>query len=172
MKKAKHYIVATVLLIAMLPSLTGCYMTSLFKSALQGNKELLGVDISKGTVVYESDSHGGFLGDGTRFVKISFSDEDCLNMIKQSPDWKPLPLTDTVTALVYGLKNVGPWALDENGNPLFPAIENGYYCFVDRYFEKNDNEDESEVLKRPSYNFTVAIYDTDTNILYYWEEDT
>lgn len=172
MKKVKKYVVTTVLIIAMLLNLTGCYMTSLFKGALQGNKELLGVDISTGTVVYESDSHGGFLGDGTRVVKILFSDEDCLNMIKQSPDWKPLPLSDTVTALVYGLKNIKPHALDEKGNYLIPKIENGYYCFVDRYFEKKDNEDESEVLKRPSCNFTVAIYDTDTNMLYYWEEDT
>jgi hypothetical protein len=151
------FLVTAALLIVVLPGIAGCQS----KNILTDISKTLEVDVSEGTVISETDDHGGFHGDGTTFVEISFSDNDCLNLIKESSAWKPFPLTDNMTAIIYGL-----------GNSLIPNIQNGYYCFVDRHWESKDKKDDSEVLNRYSFNFTAAIYDTDANILYYMELDT
>jgi hypothetical protein len=135
------------------------------------------VDVSDGTLISQLDDHG-FFGDGTSFAQISFSDTDCLNEIRESAVWKPLPLTDMLRALVMsrteenGIDTYSPMISDENGQSYFPAVTNGYYFFVDRQSEGSDTEDESEILNRYSFNFTIAIYDADTNMLYYLEIDT
>jgi|GEM_PF-2908091 len=79
------------------------------------------------------DTHDGFLGDGDMVVKLSFSDTDCLNRIKESTAWKPLPLTKNLEAFVYGATYYGcynaPYIHDSDYNPVVPKIENGYYCY-------------------------------------------
>ena len=59
--------------------------------------------------------------------------------------------------------------LDDGEATLMPEVENGYYIVIDRHSQKDENDD---ILGRASYNFTMAIYDTDANILYYCEFDT
>ena len=53
-----------------------------------------------------------------------------------------------------------------------PKIENGYYYFLDRHNESNDKYDDTNLNNRASWNFTLAIMDIDTNIIYYYELDT
>lgn len=134
------------------------------------------VDVRDGTLVSQQDSHGGFHGDGETFMEIRFSDDRCANNIQKNGAWKTLPLSKNVTALVYGLEDgeyrIGPMIHDQEGKPLIPSVQNGYYYFMDRSSESKDKYDETEVLDRGSFNFTVAIYDTDTNTLYYMELDT
>ncbi len=135
----------------------------------------LGVDISNGTVTIHTDDHGGFHGDGMLYMEIQFSDDALLEEIKASESWSCFPLSDTVTALVYGFSsdqfNYSPRIKDTEGNLLIPNITNGYFFFLDRQTH-TDTSDPFDVLKRPSYNFTLAIYDADTGILYYVEYDT
>lgn len=52
-----------------------------------------------------------------------------------------------------------------------PNIENGYYYFADR---QNGvfNHDDNNLNDRISWNFTLAILDIDTNMIYYYELDT
>jgi len=59
-----------------------------------------------------------------------------------------------------------------DGTPAIPEVDNGYYYFRDRHYQSTDPTDDSGVLGRASYNFTIAIYDTDSKILYYMELDT
>ena len=44
--------------------------------------------------------------------------------------------------------------------------------FEDRHSEANDAYDDSGLFSRASYNFSLAVYDRDTNRLYYFEFDT
>lgn len=113
------------------------------------------------------DSHGGFHGDGTTFYRLEFPDDSAVDSIKKNKNWKELPLTDNLTTLAGFIERDNDW-----GNPLIPQVENGYYCFIDRHSESRDKKDDTDVLNRCSYNFTIAVYDTDSNILYYGEEDT
>ena len=53
-----------------------------------------------------------------------------------------------------------------------PQIENGYYNFYDRASKNKNNNDDSKLFDRYSFNFSLAIYDADTDRLYYFEFDT
>ena len=153
MKKFKCSAVIAVLLIGVLLNVTGCQLMGFQTTDLLTDiSNTLEVDVSDGVVIYQYDDHGGFLGDGEMLVKLSFSDTDCLNRIKESSAWKPLPLTKNLEAFVYGAViygcNYEPCIHDEDYNPVVPKIENGYYCFVDRHSQSKDKKDDSALLNR------------------------
>ena len=126
----------------------------------------LGIDIPSGAPMKSVDTHGGFNGAGATWVSVGFtSDKNPTEQIKNNHDWKPLPLDEVADVLAHDLKI----QLDDGEATLMPEVENGYYIVIDRHSEKNENDD---ILGRASYNFTMAIYDTDANILYYCEFDT
>lgn len=111
------------------------------------------------------------MGDGTSHIILRFSDHAVLEQIKRNSNWKPFPLDKAVQALVYGISDgtssMGPFLNDGNGNPLVPEIKNGYYLLIDRNTDK-----ETDILNRSSFNFTLGLYDADTNTLHYCQLDT
>ena len=140
----------------------------------------LGLDLTSAVVIESSDTHGGFLGDGTQFLKLDCSGAHVAEQIENSPHWKPLPVSTHVSTLLYGGEGWSPIVKidDPDGGvydkPLFPEVGNGWYFFYDRYDNgaSFDRYDDSLVLGRFSFNFTVAVYDADTDTLYYCEADT
>ena len=142
----------------------------------------LGLDLSGCEVVSSWDDHGGFHGDGTAFARIKFSDSQVLEQIQKSGQWKAFPLDETVQALVYGVTEqtgteetgiavyqTGPYLTDDDNNLLIPEIQEGYYRLIDRHPEAEEGTD---ILHRYSFNFTLGIYDTETNTLYFFQLDT
>ena len=124
------------------------------------------------TVIEEKDTHGGFLGDGTYYLILDCSErkEQATELIK---DWKPLPLTENLQLIMYGgEKNGVGYAYDLAEEAHWPIINNGVYKFVDRHSEAVDKSDDTNLFNRYSYNFTIAVYDFDTDKLYYFEFDT
>lgn len=141
--------------------------------------ETLGVDLSSGIVLQNVDSHDGFHGDGDTYMIIDFSEDEGKTFMKElenSTGWSRLPLTDNLKTIMYGTKSeskrVGPYVTNDNGDPYFPVVKNGYYFFLDRHSERKNIKDDLNILNRASYNFTIAIYDLDHQILYYYELDT
>ncbi|MCB7514907.1 hypothetical protein LI073_13060 [bacterium 210917-SL.2.15] len=132
--------------------------------------EALNIDVSSGSEVSHYDTHSGN-GDGVSCIVLSFSDSSVLEEIKINTEWKAFPLDETMQALVYGVEDetekVGPFLSDGDGNPLVAEIQNGYYCLIDRH-----SDTETNILERHSFNFTVGLYDTDTDTLYFCELDT
>lgn len=159
-KKAAVCLTAVMLML----SLNGCFLN---KTQSYISDEL-GINAQCGKVVVESNNHGGFHGDGTTFIKLTFSNDDCLNSIKNNAEreWSVLPLNDTIKALLNITK-----ALFEDSIAL-PSVEHGYYCFIDRHPENTDPNNYRDVLKRASINITLCIYDVDTQSLYYIKIDT
>ena len=138
---------------------------------------ILGADVSAGQVVTQYDSHGGFHGDGERYMEFQFADDTFEDTIREDNTWHSLPIReDAMKAILYGLETeestYGPYIQNEEGEPLLPQIENGYYFFYDRHGESKNPFDSTEILERSSFNFTVAVYDADTDRLYYAELDT
>lgn len=163
----KKYIIFSLAIMLALFSLTACGSSSIQDTV----SAELGIDVSGGEELSASDTHGGFHGDGASSVALSFSDSNVLDEIKENTEWKPFPLDETVQALVYGVKDetssIGPFINDGNGNPLVREIQNGYYILIDR-----QEDQETDILDRPSFNVTVGLYDTDTNTLYCCTLDT
>ncbi len=130
----------------------------------------LGVSAQRGTVLSHEDTHGGMGGDGHTFTVVSFSDDHCLHSLQGN--WNPLPLTENLSVLIYGSKTRGPALTDEEGKCRIPVIEEGYYIFRDRHPEAEDPTSDFEIFRRPSFNYTIGLYDTGTKTLYYFKEDT
>lgn len=123
-------------------------------------------------VVEELDTHGGFQGDGSYYLIL-----DCSNNVDTALNnvdgWNSLPLSENLNLIMYGgEKNGMTYGYDLSEEAHMPAIENGYYRFEDRHSEANDAYDDSGLFSRASYNFSLAVYDRDTNRLYYFEFDT
>ena len=141
--------------------------------------ETLGVDLSSATILQNMNSHGGFHGDGDTYVKAAFTDDEGKSFVKElenTTGWSKSPLTDNLNIIVYGKRSateiVGPYVANDNGETYFPFVSNGYYFFLDRHNESKNIKDDTNLLKRASFNFTIAIYDIDNHILHYYELDT
>ena len=141
----------------------------------------LELDLSGCEVVSSWDDHGGFHGDGTAFAELKCSGGGVLDQIKEDSNWKAFPLDKTAQSLVYGVTEqtgteetgimvyqTGPYLTGEEGDPLVPEIREGYYRLIDRHAQAG----ETDLLSRASLNFTLALYDTDTDTLYFCEMDT
>ncbi len=113
-----------------------------------------------------------FNGDGNTYVVLSFSDNPITDDIKEKENWKQLPLTENLATIVYGKENVDDGITNDDDELFIPQIENGYYYFEDRHLDAKEIYNDSEIFNRESYNYTIAIYNEDTNLLYFWSEDT
>lgn len=136
------------------------------KSETERFSELLGIDVSKAAVEKQFDTHGGFTGDGMTFVLYRFEDVAPDGAFAESENWHELPLSDVGKQIVSSL------ILDKDYHDLIPQVEHGYWFFRDRHSESTDPGDESGIFARYSFNFDFAVYDADTNRLYFAVFDT
>ena len=124
------------------------------------------------SVIEELDTHGGFPVDGSHYLILDCSDnkQKALEIIK---DWNKLPLSENLNLVMYGGEKDGViYGYELAKEAHIPKIENGYYIFVDSQAKGKDNGDDSELFNRYSLNFEIAIYDCDTDRMYYFEFDT
>lgn len=154
MRRKVQYVIYWIVACLLLCGLAGCGLETMADRI----SEVTG--LPSGNVKDSFDNHGGFHGDGIAYAVVTFPDQEAERAIAQNPDWKPYPLDGTVQTLLYGVttdsESRGPYVTDDDGEPLFPEISDGYYFLLDR----------------ASFNFTVAIYDKETRTLYYAEIDT
>ena len=122
------------------------------------------------SVIEELDTHGGFQGEGSHYLILDCSDnkEKALEIVR---DWKKLPLSKNLNHIVYGEEDIN-FEINLAEEAHIPKIENGYYIFVDSQAEGKDSRDDSELFNRSSFNFEIAVYDCDTDKMYYVEFDT
>ncbi|MBE6950714.1 MAG: hypothetical protein E7451_05180 [Ruminococcaceae bacterium] len=137
--------------------------------------DAIGTDVTGGTLLEHTDSHGGFLGDGERILCVRLTEEQAAELadgVRESEFWHPLPLSEELSAAVCGTRTE-----TESFGPLFPEgavppVENGFWFFRDRHSQSTAPASTAGLHDRSSWNFTAAIFDADTSILYYLELDT
>lgn len=117
----------------------------------------------------EKDTHSGFRNEGELLKKIYFSERQANNFIEQvkkKDNWRELPMTERLS------NKVCKYAMVDDMN--IPEVDKGYWFVLDRHSETKDKYNEKDIFDedRHSYNFTVAVFDTDKNILYVYELDT
>lgn len=130
----------------------------------------LGIDVSRGSEIYNYDSHSGN-GDGCCYVILQFRNNELVDEIAKDSRWRNFPLDRTAQTLVYGVKVSsgcnGPYLVDDRGVALIPNISNGYYILIDRHEQEG-----LDLLNRFSYNFTIGLYDIESNRLYFCRFDS
>lgn len=137
-----------------------------------GVTEYFGFEMSDFKIVEEKGTHGGFLGDGEYYLILDCSDntDDAQSIIAS---WQKFPLPETLSLLMYGGEKDGnSYGYNFAKEAHWPDIKNGVYKFVDRHPQAGHEEDDSNLLDRGSLNFSIAVYDEDTDMLYYFELDT
>lgn len=149
----------------LLSSLAGCLRQ-------KNLSNLLGVDLSAGQLLRETDSHGGFLGDGSQLLILAFSETDGAALsqsLSQAPGWKPLPPPESIAQALWGDECHSSLILSAE---KIPAVTEGFYWFYDRHSQSQDPGDPGQLWDRPSFNFSLALYDSQSCRLYYYELDT
>lgn len=140
--------------------------------AEQNTESVFGFAKDDFTVMAEVDTHGGFLGDGLYYLHLDCSEnrEQAMELVQ---DWAALPLSENLSLIMYGGKRDGmqySYHLAEKAG--FPVVENGFYYFSDRHSQSTDSADDTALFDRSSFNFSLAVYDSDNDVLYYMEFDT
>ena len=163
-----------VILAVCLLCLAGCSKSGKITDEISAT---IGIDVTKAEYATRIDTHGGFHGDGSTIVIMPVSSDSVLPQIQANENWHSLPLTENLTAVVYGIRtddaSVGPFiTVDDSRTAAIPQITNGYYFFLDRHSQSTDPQDDTNVLARSSFNLTIVVYDCDTETLYYLELDT
>ncbi|MGI6254286.1 MAG: hypothetical protein ACOYJZ_01510 [Acutalibacter sp.] len=141
--------------------------------------ESLGVTLTDSTMEEHWDDHGG-MSDGTQYWQVKLSQEDAaaLEQTAQTKEgWHAFPVTEDAEALLYGREwiegteahSAGPYLTGKDGEALLPQVEEGYWFFWD---DQTDSYSTEGVLDRHSFNFTAAVYDSETKTLYCGELDT
>ena len=120
-----------------------------------------GVDVSQCVMTDNIETHGGFLGDGDTLIIFDCSGKND-EITKQIVDnnWKPFPLPGDLDSISFP----DPYG-DLPGN-----ITNGYYFFINRHSEAKSKDDTT--FSKYSRNYTIAVYDTDAEVLYYCRCDS
>jgi len=133
-------------------------------------ESLLGFSKEDFIVVDEADTHGGFHGDGEYYLILDCS-ENREKAVENIKGWKKLPLSSNLQLMMYGDES-GAYGYNLAEVAKIPEVTNGYYYFCDRHAESTDSSDDTNLFARASFNFTLAIYDSDTDRMYYLEFDT
>ena len=160
--------------------LCGCHKA---KEPLDRVSELLGTDASDFKVTTYFDNHGSWLGDGETILIMELTEEQEMRVEKETQNHiyrRELPFSAPISLTLYGgdmMRGGVAWYhsatfQDGSGNPLVPEIHNGFYLFYDRHGESTDPSNDAHLHTRGSRNFDLAVYDADTNILYYLVLDT
>lgn len=147
--------------------LSGCALLAGCDNRTDGLQALCsdaGLDLANAQVLSDDDDHGGFHGDGVRLAVVRFDAADAATL--EAAGWSALPLPDDLASLLYeGMDGVWP------SEVRIPKTETGFWYFRDRYDPKSPGYEQS-FTDRSSYNFTVALYDSTAQTLYYCEMDT
>ena len=143
-------------------------------STLRGSDMMrdFGINEKSYTVISETDTYGGFPADGWTFIVLDCSSNRDKAM-QEISGWKRLPMSENLSIVMYGGKKNGinyySGLVDKAG---MPHVENGYYQFKDRRRDAEDESSDEGLLDRYSTNFSLIVYDCDTDRMYYFREDT
>ena len=151
--------------------LTACLFLS---SCFSGEERYSAMGFSKSeyTIVEEKEDRDSFHGDGYSYLILdcSANAEKARSIVE---DWTPLPLSENLELLMYGGEKDGAYyGYDLAEDVNWPRIEHGVYKFYDRFDGATDRSDDSELFRRFSFNFSIAMYDLDNDMLYYYRLDT
>ena len=116
--------------------------------------------------IEEKDTHGGFHGDGEALIKVYFSykqAEKFIRKIDKNIHWNKLPMKDILQTCLNNNITDGI---------SVPIIENGYWFFLDRHIKATNKYNYYDMFDRASSNYSIAIFDIDSNVLYIYSLDT
>lgn len=146
------------------------------KKDLERTGKIIELDLTDGKYLQRIETHCGLLYKGDYYAKIKFSENsNILKLIKENPNWKDSDLPKSLLFLFYDTEPEDNINFIHDKRMVFPKTKNYYYYFINRLdeFENPENKNPDFMLHwKYSFNFTVALFDLDSNVLYIYELDT
>ena len=146
------------------------------KKDIERTSELLKIDLSGGKYLKRIENHSGFLGDGDYYAQIKFDDSvRIIESIENNNNWKKTPLPKSILYILNDDEENDRFSFNIDKKMFFPKMKDGYYFFLNRSdeFEEPENKNPDFIFTwKWSYNFSIALFDLDTCILYLYELDT
>jgi hypothetical protein len=134
-------------------TLCGCQRNSNLKEF----SNQLDLDLRHTEIMSEEDTVGWF-GDGYVLMKVRCLDDSVLNEIRGDDLWHELPLSENLNTFFYRDYHF-------NNDLPIPIVKKGYYRFIDRHPQATDQNDDSQLFDRGSYNFVLTVYDAENDII-------
>jgi hypothetical protein len=162
--KAVKIALCTLLAALCLIGLASCASLSKVERRIQKSTHV-DLDLSGCKIEQETDTHGGFLGDGEYLLVLDCSGKE-EKILAQTNGWSAFPLSENLQEALY------EWGPAERMIP--PEIHSGAWYFYDRFADETafDRHSDARLLSRPAENYSLLMYDSDTSRLYYYEMDT
>ncbi len=161
--KKKGFIFGTIIAIVLG---IGVYFNSLF-DPLPTFERTFKLNLPNKTICKKQfDNHGGFDGDGASLYCLYLPEgtiNKVINKVKKK-SWYQLPLSNELDSLIYGGKFDGlTHGYNFDIDIGLPRIQNGYWKFAAAIPLEN---------MIYSYDFYLAIFDTDKNVIYVLKVNT
>lgn len=165
MKKLKHISVIVLLL-------TFSYIIVLKTGNKTEIAKELNITLNNSNLITYKDSHDKFHGDGLTYAEIRLGKKDydlLVNTLQSGSKWTAYPLSDIIEILLYGENGQGPYIKDPEVTLSTPQITSGYYFFN----PVSDFPEDTEKLSHGfSTNVTIALFDKNNGMLYYYKYDS
>ena len=134
-------------------------------------EQVMGFPPDKENILVYQDTHRGFHGDGEVYAEVRVSQWDDILMTKGIVEgWHSGSVSETLSLVLYGGERdgvtYGPCGKD------LPQIQDGFWYFQDRASEARDPYSDRDLLDRSAQNYTFALYDPGSNILYFYQLNT
>lgn len=135
-----------------------------------------GISLPKDVEIEYTDSHGG-MSDGNLFATVTTSNEQSKAQMKidiSHSGWRSM-LPDDMYVTFFGGKVNEDGRLYPTDGYLhdfgfdIPNVTNGYFLYRNRYYEQTGEQCSYNTYAQ---NFTLAVFDLDTNTLYFIEGDS
>lgn len=136
----------------------------------------IGFTLPKDVAIDYTDSHGGFHGDGNLFAVVTANNEQAkseMETLLSRLGWNSALSEEMYAAFFGGIVTIEGIEYTTNGYLHdfefdIPNVKKGYFYYKDRFFEQNGKQCQ---IAPYTQNFTLAIFDLDTNTLYFIEGD-
>lgn len=158
-------------IIKIFPVVIFCVLLSACSLFENRDTDYFGFEPADFAIVKQEDTYG-FFGDGTHYLILDCSQnaDQAQEIVK---DWKTFPLAENLQLVMYGgEKDNTSYVYNYARQAHWPTIRDGVYKFVDRHREATDPADDTNLLSRSSMSFSIAVYDLDTDTLYYFETNS
>ena len=111
------------------------------------------------------NNYNGPPNEGLKLYNFKFTEKESKKFISEiMKSWNKLPLTEDLELVMYGGTKEGTeYNFNFSNKTGLPQIKQGYWIL------KNAHKG---ILNENSFNFTLAIYDTEQNLLYLFKIDT
>jgi hypothetical protein len=132
--------------------------------------EMLGLDVSAGTLLRTSWGNKLSWENGKRMLEFDFDSEDEEALVEQlkAAQWQAVPISSRMQATLNRDTDLFREFRDIY---LTNTERKGYWFFRDLHPEATDPADPSPLLTREEYRFVLAYYNTRNNVLYIFQVD-